>query len=1065
MSSKESKSEALRRLRVQRLHRQIQGKQSREGSILANYSLKDEDDIFEQVDEDAYHDLVEKRRQREDFVVDDDGLGYHDDGEEVVFRGVENEDEFGKEKRKRSGKTASLTDDVLKKARKTNAMLKEKEKMTTESGSMWNFVRAGADIAKYKEQNEETSTKKKKLHASNVQSVDLDALLDDLTEHESSSRNRKRSSLAFSSRASTHRKSSRRVYGHRAAMGSTHVDSNTPTKRGRKTRTNSRNLFSNEDMQYDSDINQPRSRIESYDHNKQESNSVGDMFLESHPNTEFSPTRESRSQTTPNSINSPTSEIKITKDEANSSDVELNCQTQGNLRKRLAFACKLPKKLSKPAMEAIGKQKLADSQAESKSVLKTSKSPISKSEKFQMNRDTNNIASEVEASTSASTTANLESILQRHEVNLSHDNDETKSDPEFEDEKHNSQYDYVDMFWIDAVENNGQIYLFGKVKIKSESDKRKKNSSSMSPSETYVSCCAIVQNNLRSLFVLPRITDDGSSRASMVDVHKEINSILKPSCIPNKDGSSWAGKIVKRKYAFKDPNIPKSETEYFKIKYDAKYPTPSSDVCEGGNSYQCILGAGASVLENFIIKRKLMGPCWIRIKNPSTHNFSVSWCKIEIRVDNPKDINRLDLVDASLNYPAPPVTTVSFKLKTVVNPSTHKAEIVSLSAICHKATQLDTASDESLKLMTQLSLIRPLGISIPADGNIARQFPRDFDKVKNENMPQLQKMTNERALLSRFLAQLGNWDPDVLVGHNAFGYDLDIILSRCVDLKVPTWSKIGRRKKMQIPNRNTLKNKDVAIANAVVGRILCDTYLSSKELVRETTYSLTNLAATQLNAQRFEVEPVDVPSWFQSSDHIVRLAQHTLNDAQLVQRLMFKLQILPLTKQLTCIAGNLWSKTIKGNRADRNEYLLLHEFHKSKYIVPEKRRGGKVEKAKKFSGGLVLEPKKGLYNSFILLLDFNSLYPSIIQEYNLCFTTVEWSKHEAEQSDDDQVDSSTSHLAPLPGETISKGILPRVIKSLVERRKIVKKMVKNEKDHEKLKEVREAYANIFRIIL
>ena len=82
-----------------------------------------------------------------------------------------------------------------------------------------------------------------------------------------------------------------------------------------------------------------------------------------------------------------------------------------------------------------------------------------------------------------------------------------------------------------------------------------------------------------------------------------------------------------------------------------------------------------------------------------------------------------------------------------------------------------------------------------------------------------------------------------------------------------------------------------------------------------------------------------------------------------------------------------------------------------------------------------MEPKKGLYTNYILLLDFNSLYPSIIQEYNLCFTTTEIN---APEGVDDW-------LPDVP-EMKEDGILPREIRKLIQRRKQVKSLMKTERD-------------------
>ena len=146
-------------------------------------------------------------------------------------------------------------------------------------------------------------------------------------------------------------------------------------------------------------------------------------------------------------------------------------------------------------------------------------------------------------------------------------------------------------------------------------------------------------------------------------------------------------------------------------------------------------------------------------------------------------------------------------------------------------------------------------------------------------------------------------------------------------------------------------------------------------------------------------------TWATSREGLLNYLNHCEADTYFVAAIAVKIQMLPLTKVLTNLAGNSWARTLSGTRAERNEYILLHEFHRNKYICPDKLYGkGKskveeepadgeeavdVKKKDKFKGGLVFEPERGLYDKFILVMDFNSLYPSIIQEYNICFTTVD----------------------------------------------------------------------------
>lgn len=580
------------------------------------------------------------------------------------------------------------------------------------------------------------------------------------------------------------------------------------------------------------------------------------------------------------------------------------------------------------------------------------------------------------------------------------------------------------MFWLDYIELNGSLCLFGKVKSKKTGK--------------YVSAFVKVDGIQRNLYFLPRKNRHQQGRETdepvgMKEVYEEISGLMSKMKI-----TSHKTKGCKRKYAFELPGIPK-EDKYLKLLYS--YADPALPIETQGETFSHVFGTNTALFEQFVLYRNIMGPCWLNIEGADFAAVNnASWCKLECAVTKPSGITP---IPESEHLETPRLSLMSLTMRTQLDVKKNKQEILVLSARVFEDVSLsDTTAPERLPCQT-FTVMRPSGSS----------YPMGFEAMAKKQKGTFMLEKSERMLLSKFLALFERIDPDVLMGFQLQDVDYSVLLNRLKENGTPGWHRVGRMKRSEWPKNFNKGGSSFFIERQLLaGRLMCDLAndMGKSLMMKCQQWSLTEMCQLYLGPDylRRDLDNEAVlQSWATTRDGLLDYVGHCDADTFFVAALALKLQMLPLTKVLTNLAGNSWARTLSGTRAERNEYILLHEFHRNKYICPDKIYGkgkakasedaegeGESKKKDKYKGGLVFEPEKGLYDKFILVMDFNSLYPSIIQEYNICFTTVDRSET-AENEQEEKIPE-----LPKPQ---GQGILPKLIATLVNRRREVKKLMKD----------------------
>jgi DNA polymerase delta subunit 1 len=316
---------------------------------------------------------------------------------------------------------------------------------------------------------------------------------------------------------------------------------------------------------------------------------------------------------------------------------------------------------------------------------------------------------------------------------------------------------------------------------------------------------------------------------------------------------------------------------------------------------------------------------------------------------------------------------------------------------------------------------------------------------------QIYEFDREEKMLRKWRDFLEEVDPDLIIGYNICNFDFPYLLERAKHLKVADFDQWTRLKSVRSVAKETnfsskqMGSRDTKATNTN-GRLQLDLLQLVQRDHQLRSYTLNSVCAQFLGEQKEDVHHTMITELFNGTPETRRrLAVYCLKDAYLPQRLMDKLSCLENYTEMARVTGVPFNYLLARGQQVKFVSQLFRKALEQKLVIPNLKSEGNSDE--QYEGATVIEPTRGYYDVPVATLDFASLYPSIIQAHNLCYTTLA-KKSTVEKlglkKDEDYIVTPNGDMFVTTKQR--KGLLAQILEELLSARKQAKKELAIETD-------------------
>jgi len=328
--------------------------------------------------------------------------------------------------------------------------------------------------------------------------------------------------------------------------------------------------------------------------------------------------------------------------------------------------------------------------------------------------------------------------------------------------------------------------------------------------------------------------------------------------------------------------------------------------------------------------------------------------------------------------------------------------------------------------------------------------------IMQENRVVYKKCATESELLLDFIAHwaLPSNCPDVITGWNSRFFDMPYLINRIIKIhgedivrRISPWGLLDRR------DVTTMQRKQIAYDIQGIAQM---DYL---DLFRkfgysygpQESYKLDHIASVVLGEKKLSYEEHGNLHTLYKHDH-QKFIDYNIKDVDLVDRFEDKMGLITLALTMAYRGGVNYSD-VMGTTAIWDA-IIFRNLYSNNVIIPF----GEEKFKTPYPGGYVKDPHVGMHE-WVVSFDLNSLYPSIIMQYNMSPETIISGKVA-----NVNVDSLLSgelkprleegECASASGQyfkTNEQGILPKIIDEMYSERVVIKKqMINSQRELERI---------------